>query len=156
MIARYGPGPLWTALVDRQFSNLVASQPRELTERILKTKPPSLAAFLAMDQHTDHESVWRGIREHNVFIAHMSEQSQMLEGLFGKEISAYPKNTSDNQQGLTAKFYATMQKSWVEPFVEPDSALLYQRLESSGIIGFWRKGGTANQYRELLQNLEVS
>lgn len=141
-----------TQLDHREFSDLVTSQPRELTERILSVKPPSLVAFLALGNHTDHESVWQGIKEQTIFIAHMSEQSQMLGRLFGKQPNTPPKNTSDNQQTLAAQFSATLENSWVEPFVDSDSSLLYQRLELTGIIGFWRKGGTIHQYRELLEN----
>lgn len=136
----------------REFCELISSQPQALTERILNVKPPSLAAFLSMGQHSNHEFVWRGIKEKNVFIAHMSEQSQMLGRLFGKLPKTQPKNTSHNHPALAAQFTAILKDSWIEPFVEPDSSLLYQRLESSGIIGFWQKGGTVNQYRELLQN----
>jgi hypothetical protein len=136
----------------REFAKLVSSQPSEITERILTIKPPSLASFLAMDCNTDHESVWQGIKDQTVFIAHMSEQNQMLGSLFGKQPNTHPRNTSDNRQPVAAKFSAALQNSWIEPFVDSDSTLLYQRLETTGIIGFWQKGGSVNQYRELLQS----
>ena len=136
----------------REFAELAASQPRELTERILTIKPPSLVSFLAMDRNTDHESVWQGIKDQTVFIAHMSEQNQMLGSLFGKQPNTHPRNTSDNRQPVAAKFSAALQNSWIEPFVDPDSTQLYQRLESTGIIGFWQKGGTVSQYRRLLRD----
>ena len=135
-----------------EFSELVSSRPQALTERILGVKPPSLVAFLSMSQNRDHEHVWQGIRQNNVFIAHMSEQEQMLGKLFGERPRTHPKNTSSSQSELAVQFSAVLQNSWVEPFIDPDSSQLYQRLESSGIIGFWQKGGTVNQYRELLQN----
>ena len=133
------------------FTELVSTQPRHLTERILEKESPSLANYLAVDRHTDHASVWGGIRDQTIFIAHMSEQAQMLGKLFGKQNNQYRMNTSDNRQGLAAEFSGRIQKSWTESFVDADSIKLYQRLESSGVIGFWKNGGTIDEYRELLK-----
>lgn len=134
------------------FVRLVASHPRSAAERILAVNPPSLVSYLALGEQTDIESVWRGIREHPVFIADLSEQDQMLAALFGPAPAAGQKNTSQGRTGLSAEFAQGLRADWIEPFVEPDSAKLYQRLQSSGIIGFWQAGGTASGYRTLLAN----
>jgi hypothetical protein len=136
----------------QDFSELVTTNPKELTARILEIKPPSLVSYLAMDHRTDAEAVWQGIKEQSVFIAHMSEQDRMLAKLFGKQPQMTRKNTSEGREGLAGEFSAALQDSWLESSVEPDSALLYQRLESTGIIGFWGNGGTVAEYQELLQN----
>jgi len=135
-----------------EFKDLVANQPEELTKRILGEKIPSLTTYLSLDNRTDHESVWQGLRGQTVFIAHMSEQAQMLEQLFGQKPSMHHKNSSDYRQGLAAEFSVAIHDSWIEPYVDPDSLTLYQRLESVGIIGFWREGGTLTEYSALLKN----
>jgi hypothetical protein len=134
------------------FAALVSSNPRSATERILEIKPPSLVSYLAMDDQTGHEQVWQGIRERPVFIAHVSEQDSMLAGLFGKALPALQRNTSENRAGLAEEYSAVLQDDWIEPFVEPDSTRLYQRLLASGIIGFWKSGGTVSEYRKLLRH----
>ena len=134
-----------------RFEELVANDPEELTRLALNTKTPSLAAFLAMDDRTDCESVWSGLRERAVFIAHMSEQSAMLEQLFGGRPKKRHKNSSGRRQGLAADFSAALQDDWIEPHVDPDSRLLYERLECAGVIRFWKNGGTKSQYSELVK-----
>lgn len=132
------------------FAALVSTDPRSATERILAIKPPSLVSYLAMDDRTNHEQVWRGIRERSVVIAHVSEQNQMLASLFGKVLPTVQINTSDNRTGLVSGFSNALRDEWVEPFIEVDSTRLYERLLSSNIIGFWEKGGTLKEYRQLL------
>lgn len=134
------------------FTELVRDQPRQLTELILAQQPPILTTFLAFNHQTDHESVWQGIKQRCVFLAHMSEQDQMLARLLGSEPSQRRENTSADRVGLAAEFTASIKGNWIEPFVHPDSTMLYQRLEAVGIIGFWEGGGTVRQYRELLNN----
>lgn len=132
------------------FTELARTQPEQLTGRILENQSPSLAAHLTLDSRTDHISIWEGIQGEGIFIAHMSEQAHMLSELFGQLSHQHRINTSDNRQGLAAEFTAGIQDSWIEPFIDTDSRQLYQRLESNGIIGFWKKGGTASEYRDLL------
>lgn len=136
----------------QEFTELVRTQPRHLTELILEKNPPSLVGYLSMDNRIDHESVWRSLRDKTVFISHMSEQAQMLCQLFGGQPSLHRKNTSENRPGLAADFTAAVHRSWTEPFVDPNSAILYERMEAAGIIGFWQSGGTLRQYRDLLKN----
>ncbi len=135
------------------FIELAENQPRKLTELILRTNtPPTLAAFLSCDGKTDCDSVWSGIRNHTIFIAHKNEQAQMLEQLFGRQIKNVRDNTSDGRIGLAADFMAAIEDSWITPFLYPGSVKLYQKLESSGIIGFWEMGGTLAEYQDLLRN----
>lgn len=132
------------------FVDLVNLNPRAATEGILSINPPSPASYLSMDERTDHERVWNGIRECTIYIAHVAEQECMLGKLFGEAPDAPPKNTSDGLDGLADTFSRALRDDWIEPFVEPDSVALYQRLQSSGIIGFWQNGGTLDEYRQLL------
>ena len=132
------------------FTELARTQPGPLTARILEHNSPSLVAYLTLDGRTDHSSIWEGIQSEGIFIAHMSEQAHMLSEVFGQLSHQHRINTSDNRQGLAAEFTAGIQDSWIEPFIDTDSRQLYQRLESNGIIGFWKKGGTASEYRDLL------
>lgn len=135
-----------------EFRDLVSKQPKIVTERILKVQSPSLGQFLAFDDKTDVESVWQGLKEQTVYVGHLSEQGPMLASLLGGQQAGYRLNTSSKRQGLPAQFAAAIEHAWLEPFVDSDSRQLYQRLESSGIIGFWRKGGTVQQYRNLLRS----
>jgi len=135
-----------------EFEELVAGNPEGLTELALKKTMPSLSAFLSMNDQTDCESVWSGLREHSVFIAHMSEQSAMLEKLFGSRPKKRRKNSSQSRQGIAADFSSRLRSDWIAPHVDPESRLLYERLESAGVIGFWKTGGTMRQYQEILKN----
>lgn len=132
------------------FAGLVNADPRAATRRILATGSPSLASYLAPGERTDLESVWRGLAEHPVYVADVAEQDLLLAALFGQAPAAAQRNTSQGRTGLPGEFAAALQDEWLEPFVEPDSAALYRRLQSSGIIGFWRRGGTPGEYRQLL------
>lgn len=133
------------------FTDLVTLNPQELVGRILEIKPPSLASYLAMDSRTEHDLVWQGIKERSVYIAHVTEQSQMLTALFGRQHDALKVNASESPEGVFTDFSAAIQDSWIEPLVDVDSAALYQRLQAAGIIGFWKNGGTAAEYRDLLE-----
>jgi len=136
----------------QQFSELVHSQPRHLAERILEKQSPLLTTSLAFGEDVGYEAVWAGIRERNVFLAHLSEQSLMVGRLLGCEPGEYRENASVDRTGLAAEFSAAVRKDWAEPFVDADSRMLYERLESVGIIGFWRNGGTVREYTDLLRN----
>lgn len=135
-----------------EFTERVRSRPRQLTESILQQQASVLTTFLAFDGRTDHESVWRGIKDQSVYVAHMSEQSQLLCTLLGGPPGVRRENSSANREGAAAEFTAAIREEWIEPFVDPDSRLLYEKLESTGIIGFWRGGGSARQYLDLLKH----
>ena len=135
------------------FTQAVKSQPQSLAQKILETDSPSLAAFLSFHPKPDHACVIKGLKDNRVFIAHMSEQSQMLSELFGKQTALLHENTSNNREGLAAEFTASVQADWATPFVDPESSQVYGTLESSGIIGYWENGGTRAGYLELLKNL---
>jgi len=134
-----------------QFEELVAQNPEALTQLALARKTHSLANFLSMGSQTDCESVWTGLREKTVFVAHMSEQSRMLAALFGNRPRTRRKNRSGYQRGLAAEFAAAVQDDWIRPYVDPESRRLYDRLAATGIIGFWEAGGTISQYRQLIE-----
>jgi hypothetical protein len=135
-----------------RFEELATDDPEGLARLALSKKTPSLATFLAMDERTDCESVWAGLRERAVFIAHMSEQSDMLEKLFGSRPKVRHKNSSDQRRGLAADFSHSLQDDWIEPHVDPEARSIYERLERSGVIGFWKNGGTKTEYHELMKN----
>ena len=137
--------------IDR-FTDAVTSQPRWLTEKILEKESPSMAAFLSFEPGSDHSTVIKGLKANRVFIAHMSEQSQMLTALFGEQ-GAHPReNSSHTREGLAAEFTAMLPVDWTSPFVDAESMLVYQHLEASGIMGYWEKGGTRAGYLELLNS----
>ena len=129
---------------------LVSADPRTATERILALTPLSLASYLALDDSTDHEAIWNGIQTLPLYIAHVSELDHMLATLFGGSRITIKKNSSEGRAGLTANFAAALRDEWLAPFIDSDSAQLYQRIDSSGIIGFWQKGGTIADYQRLL------
>ncbi len=132
------------------FAQLVDANPRSVVERLLSIKPLSLVSYLAMDERMSYEVVWQGIRERTVYIAHVSEQDSMLASLFGEAPVAGHRNTSEGRQGLAEAFSSNLRDDWLDSFVESDSIALYERLQSSGIIGFWRDGGSVEEYRQLL------
>lgn len=132
------------------FAGLVSIDPRSATERVLAIRPPSLASYLAVDDCATYENVWRGIRARSIFIAHVSEQDQMLSRLFGKVPPRVQMNTSASRNGPAGEFSEVLRDDWIEPFVDPESTKLYERLKSGGIIGFWENGGTLKEYRQLL------
>jgi hypothetical protein len=134
------------------FTELASFQPQRLTELILERPKPALNAYLAFDDRTDHESVWQGIKDRSVFLAHMSEQDHMIAKLLGNPPGLHLENTSANRQGMAAEFTASLQQSWIEPFVDRDSMMLYQKLDALGVIGFWKSGGTVPEYIDLLEN----
>jgi len=132
-----------------EFTKLAQQQPEELTKLILeKASRPSLAQYLG----TGASSLWEGVKQHGIVLGHMSEQAHLLEQLFGKEVKLRRENTSDNRTGLAAEFKAGLDDAWIEPFVDNDSKAFYETLESTGIIGFWEKGGTVEGYRALLES----
>jgi hypothetical protein len=134
------------------FRELAEQQPRQLTELILRANtPPSLSEFLSCDGKTDCEAIWSGIKRHTIYISHKNEQIQMQEQLFGKRLKQLRENVSEERRGLAADFMAALDDSWIEPFLDRESVALYQKLESSGIIGFWQVGGTTAEYQELLR-----
>ncbi len=135
----------------KAFTELVNLQPKQLTELILEQQPPYLTKFLTFDERTDHESVWKGIKDHSVFLAHVSDQEYMIAKLLGNKPGLHLENTSANRQGMAAEYTAAVQKSWIEPFVDRESVMLYRKIEALGIIGFWQRGGTVREYRDLLK-----
>jgi hypothetical protein len=135
------------------FTKAVTSQPRWLTEKILEKESPSMAAFLSFEPGSDHATVMEGLKTNNVFIAHMSEQSQMLTALFGEQTAHPRENSSHTREGLAAEFTAMLPVDWTTPFVDSESMLVYKHLEASGIMGYWEKGGTRAGYLELLNSL---
>ncbi|MCB1706227.1 MAG: hypothetical protein KDI17_15290 [Halioglobus sp.] len=146
-----------------KFTEMVRSQPETLAHRILETDSPSIAAYLSFQEQPDHASIMKDLKDNKVFIAHMSEQGQMLSALFGRqpdiphENSSHKrkghKNASPEREGLAAEFADLAQPEWALPFVDPESSRLYQSLESSGIVDYWKNGGTREGYLELLKNL---
>ena len=136
-----------------EFTDRVQSQPQSLSRTILEHDSPSLATFLSFNATRNHSTVIEGLRDNRVFIAHMSEQNQMLSALFGEQAAIPHENTSQGRLGLAAEFTAAVQLDWVAPFVDAESSRVYQDLESSGIIGYWQEGGTAEGYLDLLKNL---
>ncbi|CAA0091104.1 Uncharacterised protein [Halioglobus japonicus] len=135
------------------FTEAVRSQPQALAEKILKKEAPCMAAFLSFDSKPNHSAVMKSLKTNNVFIAHMSEQNQMLTALFGEQTVQPRENSSHTRQGLAAEFTAMVPMAWTSPFVDAQSQKIYNQLEASGIIGYWEKGGTKAGYLELLRNL---
>lgn len=129
---------------------MATDDPKALTERLLRSEAPSLCGYLAFDNNPAWESVLAGLKERKVFISHMKEQSRMQASLMGGEIKPRVENSSSSRKGIAADFSAAVSTEWTEPFVDDNSRTLYERLVNSGIIGFWEKGGTAEQYQDLL------
>lgn len=135
------------------FTEAVRTEPRSLAERILQKDSPCMAAFLSFDPKPSHAGVIASLKANSVFIAHMSEQSQMLSALFGEQTAHPHENSSHTRQGLAAEFTAMIPMEWTSPFVDTESQAIYRQLQESGIIGYWQKGGTKAGYLELLRNL---
>lgn len=136
-----------------EFERLATADPRSLTERALTSESLSLANFLASAEDTDCESVWQGIKKNNIFIAHMSEQSDMLTQLFAKRPVSRHKNRSEHRHGAAAEFSNALQEQWIEPFVDPESRALYRTFVSAGIPGFWKNGGSVEEYLKLIEKV---
>jgi hypothetical protein len=135
------------------FTDAVKTQPRTLAERILRQDAPCMAAFLSFDRKSTRASVVKNLKAYSVFIAHMSEQSQMLSALFGEQPTQPHENSSHTRQGLAAEFTAMVPMEWTSPFVDKESQEIYRLLQQSGVIGYWEQGGTRAGYLELLRNL---
>jgi hypothetical protein len=135
-----------------RFKTLVESDPESLTNLILGAEAPSLCQMLRFDVTDDGESVWRSIRRNKIFIAHMSEQQEMLQQVFGTPIQKRFENTSSMRTGAGADFKAVVEDDWIRPFVKPEDVYLYDCLTTAGIFGFWRNGGTTKAYRTLLES----
>jgi hypothetical protein len=136
----------------KAFTELASTRPQRLTELILERHQPALNAYLAFDHRKDHESVWQGIKDRSVFLAHISEQAPMIRMLLGNQPGTHRENTTASHDEISAEFNAAIRESWLEPFIDWDSMTLYKRMESSGIIGFWQNGGTVRQYLALLKS----
>lgn len=135
------------------FTDAVKTEPRTLAERILQKDSPCMAAFLSFDPTPTHAGVMKSLKANKVFIAHMSEQSQMLTALFGEQTAHPHENSSHTRQGLAAEFTAMIPMEWTSPFVDTQSQQVYRQLQESGVIGYWENGGTKAGYLELLRNL---
>ncbi len=133
------------------FYTRFRADPKALVSQILSVKKPSLTSYLALDEHTDPETVWSGICSHNIYIAHVSEQEDLQKALFGKKPRALHKNATDTNSELMETFNADLQDEWIRPHIDNDSLELYQRFVDSGIIGFWKNGGSLESYRQLLR-----
>lgn len=135
-----------------RFGELVESDPEHLTGLILSGEAPSLCQALSLGESGDGESVWRDIRRSKIFVAHMSEQKEMLQQVFGTPIHNRVENTSSVRTGPGADFKAVIEGDWLKPFINPEDIQLYDHLATAGILGFWRDGGTAQEYRGLLES----
>ncbi len=135
------------------FTRAVESRPRSVAEQILQKESPSMAAFLSFGPGLDYRAVVRDLKANRVYIAHMSEQSQLLTALFGEQTVHPRENSSHTRQGLAAEFTAMMPVEWASPFVDVESMQLYRHLEAGGIIGHWEKGGSKVAYLDLLNRL---
>ena len=134
-----------------EFYALLRSDPKSLVSQVLSVKKPSLTSYLALNEHTDSETVWSGICSHNIYIAHVSEQDEFQKALFGKKPRALHKNATDTNSDFIESFNADLQDEWIRPHIDIDSAELYQRFVNNGIIGFWKNGGTLETYRQMLR-----
>ncbi|MEM9256574.1 MAG: hypothetical protein AAGA91_14090 [Pseudomonadota bacterium] len=135
---------------EQHFRKLASDDPRQLTRALLTEVDFSLAGYLAMDKRTDCDTVWQGLRQHQVILCHIDEQQAMLEQVFGIKLSGQFLNTSDERDGLAATFAGALQDDWLLEHVDKDSVALYQRLSDKGVLGFWRQGGNLSDYRALL------
>ena len=134
-----------------EFNVLIRSEPRLLVSKILSANNASLASYLALDESTDLDTVWSGICHHDIYIAHISEQDELQKALFGKSPRALHKNATPTTSDFMESFNADLKDEWIRPHVDSDSAKLYQRFVDSGIIGFWKNGGSLERYRHLLR-----
>lgn len=135
-----------------RFETLVESDPEYLTNLILGAEAPSLCQMLQFDVPGDGESVWCGIKPNKVFIAHMSEQQQMLQQIFGTPIQNRVENTSSKWTGIGSDFKAVVEDAWLRPFINPEDAYLYDCMTNAGIFGFWRDGETPQECSTLLES----
>ena len=134
-----------------EFNILLESEPKVLVSKILSANQASLASYLALDENTDPDTVWSGICNHDIYIAHISEQDELQKALFGKQPRALHKNATDTTVDFIKSFNDCLQDEWIKPHVDKDSAELYNRFVESGIIGFWKNGGSPESYRRLLR-----
>ena len=135
-----------------RFETLVESDPEYLTNLILGAEATSLCQMLQFDVPGDGESVWCGSKRNKVFIAHMSEQQQMLQQIFGTPIQNRVENTSSKWTGIGSDFKAVVEDAWLRPFINPEDAYLYDCMTNAGIFGFWRDGRTPQEWSTLLES----
>lgn len=132
-----------------RFKEMASCDPRPLVERIAEHRTPSLVHYLALGDSTDPEAIMAGLQQHQVFVAHVSEYAAMMSQLLGREIGNLRHNTAE-ERGSQAGDLAAMLPDWLDDFVEPASVELFERLQSSGLIGHWNESGAKARYLEAL------
>ncbi|GAB5453627.1 MAG: hypothetical protein Hals2KO_39550 [Halioglobus sp.] len=134
----------------QRFEALLKDDPRELVRQIMHRESPSLCAALSFGNDATAASVWADLRNSRCCIAHSSEQAPMLQTVFGKPVNNYSENTAVGREGSGANFAEIVEDEWLAPFIDPQDSLLYERFDRVGLIGFWRGGGSLDDYHELL------